>query len=867
VAGQTAANPRNDNAELVDTLRKILEHERRLGFADRAVQGGLEQFVDRWLTRWPSHERGAAEQLARPLTNYRAMDQARRQRAIAAALDLAQLPLARQADQPPLLLGEDSDHLLRLGAERTVRVALPPSGELIRPPRPPDVAAEPPDTARPDALADPRPRARAPALRAPKVSPVRDAATSIGETVEAGLINLKGVGPANAERFRKLGVETIRDLLYHFPRRHLDYRSARLIRDLSFEEYETILVTIWGVKVENRPGGLVVIRAILADESGTSEAVWFRRKDYLSRDLIAGQTIVVSGECRLVGGRPVFKDPDWEVFSGEDTVHTNRLVPVYPLVEGLNGRLVRRVAKQAVDRYAGQLIDYLPVALRDDNNLIELSAAIANAHFPDSDESLRAARRRLAFDELLVVQLGLLARRRNAELGERAPELAGGESEVQAFLAVLPFRLTDAQARALAQVRSGLSSSRPMGLLLEGDVGSGKTVVAAAGAVQVVSNGFQAAIMAPTEILAEQHYRTLGNLFGLLGPAGPRLTLLTGSIKGSERRQRYAEIASGEADVVVGTQALVQEGLAFARLGLVVVDEQHRFGVAQRSTLRQKGYNPHVLVMTATPIPRTLALTLYGDLDLAIIDELPPGRQTIKTRHLPPSERPRAYEFLRREVAAGHQAFIICPLVEESDKSDARAATAEYERLQREVFPDLRLGLLHGRLKAADKEAVMRQFQRGDLDAIVSTAVVEVGIDVPNATVMLIEGANRFGLAQLHQFRGRVGRGSAQSYCLLISDTPSEAADKRLAALESINDGFALAMEDLKMRGPGEFFGTRQSGLPDLKMAQLSDVVVIEQARSAAIKLYEVDPQLAEPAHRALRQMVTRFWQGQLDLN
>jgi len=452
-------------------------------------------------------------------------------------------------------------------------------------------------------------------------------------------------------------------------------------------------------------------------------------------------------------------------------------------------------------------------------------------------------------------------------LGDPSPVLAEGEENVQAFLQSLPFWLTPGQAQALNEIRQRLASARPMSLLLEGDVGSGKTVVAAAAAVQVAANGHQSAIMAPTEILAEQHIHTLQRLLAGLGESAPRVALLTGSVKGAERRQTYADIRDGKVAIVAGTQALLQEGLEFARLGFVVIDEQHRFGVAQRGILRQKGYNPHVLVMTATPIPRTLALTLHGELDLVIIDELPPGRLTIKTRHLSPTERPKAYEFLRREVKAGHQAFVICPLVEESDRSEARAATVEYERLQNEIFPDLRLGLLHGRMKSSDKDAVMRQFQRADYDVLVTTSVVEVGIDVANATVMLIEGANRFGLAQLHQFRGRVGRGPDQSYCLLISDTPSPSADVRLDALEQNNDGFALAEIDLTQRGPGEFYGTRQSGLPDLKMANFADVRLLERARDAAIDIVEDDPRLTAPEHRLLRQMVERFWQGQVDLN
>jgi ATP-dependent DNA helicase RecG len=852
VANPSATVASSDRSAAIDRLRRILELEQRRGCDDKAVIGGVQRFLTNWVANWLGEDRGWAEQVSASLGSYASVSQPMRKR-------LIDVTLSRLVDGP----GAGPGHSPPVTSGYSPAIASPSSLVTMVPgsvgPEPKPVTVTPP-LARPDPS-----RPKSSVILDQSRPPATDA--RVDSALDEPIDRVKGVGAANSDRFAKLGVATVRDLLYLFPRRHLDYRSARLIRDLTFEGFETILASVWRVKVDQKPGGLLVIRVILADESGTAETVWIRRKDYVSKDLPIGKLVVMSGECRLVGGRPVFKDPDWEAYVGEDTIHTARLVPVYPLVEGLNGRYVRRITKQAVDQYAGLVLDPLPAQVRSRQSLLDLPSAIAQAHFPDTDELKDAARRRLAFDELLVIQIGLQTRRRARVLGDPSPVLAEGDETVQAFLNSLPFQLTGDQARALNDVRQRLASPIPMSLLLQGDVGSGKTVVAAAAAIQVAANGYQTAIMAPTEILAEQHLTTFQQLLSGLGEGTPRVALLTGSVKGAERRQVYADLRDGKVAIVAGTQALLQEGLEFARLGLVVIDEQHRFGVSQRGVLRQKGYNPHVLVMTATPIPRTLALTLHGDLDLVSIHELPPGRQMIKTRHLQPTERVKAYEFVRREVKSGHQAFVICPLVEETGNNEAKAATVEYERLKAEVFPNLRLGLLHGRMKPTDKDSVMRQFKRGDYDILVATSVVEVGIDVPNATVMLIEGANRFGLAQLHQFRGRVGRGKDQSYCLLISDTPGGAGDFRLTALEESNDGFRLAEVDLEQRGPGEFFGTRQSGLPDLKMATFADTRLLERARDAAIEMVDGDPRLNAPEHRLLRQMVEKFWQGQVDLN
>jgi len=530
--------------------------------------------------------------------------------------------------------------------------------------------------------------------------------------------------------------------------------------------------------------------------------------------------------------------------------------------------------KPAIDQWAWQLEDFLPADMRDRLKLLGLIEAIHQAHYPEDDTKKNAARRRLAFDELFLLQLGVLNKKRHWQESQPGVPIDVDRPELNTFLDSLPYKLTAAQNRSLQQILSDLKKSRPMSRLLQGEVGSGKTVVATAALVLTMCDGYQGALMAPTEILAEQHFKTINNLLSQIGQREGEgniyrytgflsrpltIALLIGDLTHLKKQKVQERIASGEINLVIGTHALIQKSVKFHKLGLVVIDEQHRFGVEQRSALRQKGINPHVLVMTATPIPRTLALTLYGDLDLSVIEELPPGRQVIKTKWLRPDQRESAYHFLRQQIQNGRQAFVICPLVEESEAIQAKAAVAEYEQLT-EVFPDLRLGLLHGRMSSEEKDKVMQRFNARDLDILVSTPVVEVGIDVPNATVMLIESADRFGLSQLHQFRGRVGRGLEQSYCMLMAESPSEIGKQRLDLIEKIHNGFILAEEDLKLRGPGEFFGTRQSGLPDLKMARLSDVALLELARDEASKLFHADPNLEQSENHPLAVELGRVW-------
>ena len=526
--------------------------------------------------------------------------------------------------------------------------------------------------------------------------------------------------------------------------------------------------------------------------------------------------------------------------------------------------------KTAVTDWALRVPEPLPEPIRQRRKLYTLPQAIQQTHFPDSHEALHRGRKRLIFDELFLLQLGMQGKRRQWQSHPGIPLTASME-DLRPFYESLSFQLTKAQQRVIKEITSDMLRNVPMNRLLQGDVGSGKTIVAAAAMLTAVKAGTQTALMAPTEILAEQHFQGLS---GQLQPLGVEVDLLTGSIPAAEKATIYERLASGETRVVIGTHALIQEAVTFQKLGLAVIDEQHRFGVEQRGALRGKGVetsqgqpNPHLLVMSATPIPRTLALSLYGDLDLSILDEMPPGRQEIKTTWLNSAQRERAYSFVRRQVEEGRQAYIIYPLVEESDKIDAKAAVEEYERLQTQVFPDLKLGLIHGRLKASEKEEAMRAFHAGETNILVSTSVIEVGVDVPNSTMIVIEGANRFGLAQLHQFRGRVGRGEYQSYCLLIADTESADAEDRLSALTQTNDGFVLAEKDLEIRGPGEFFGRRQSGLPELKLASLLDMNTLEIAREEAIALFDHDPNLELPEHEFLKERVAQFWHDAADMS
>jgi ATP-dependent DNA helicase RecG len=577
-------------------------------------------------------------------------------------------------------------------------------------------------------------------------------------------------------------------------------------------------------------------------------------------------SISVSGRIEQYLGRLVMNNPEWEPVEVEN-LNTNRIVPVYSLTADITQKWLRRQMNQVVTFWAPRTVDPLPQSVRESAHLKDLGVALAQAHFPDSQDQLKAARERLAFDEIFYLQMGVQRQKRDWQ-SATARTFEVGDDWLSARIASLPYELTGAQTRVIGHLRDDLKAGRPMNRLLQGDVGSGKTIVAALAVAMVNQSGAQAAIMAPTSILAEQHYRSFQSL--LTREAGAdgylrqeQVRLLVGDTSASERGEILASLASGDVQVLIGTHALIEEPVQFKDLQLTVIDEQHRFGVEQRAALRSKGSNPHLLVMTATPIPRSLALTLYGDLDLAVMDEMPAGRQPVSTHVLTPRERERAYSLIHAQVANGRQVFIVYPLIEESEKSEQKAAVEEHARLQKEIFPSLRLALLHGRMKPDDKDAVMAQFRDGMFDILVSTTVIEVGVDVPNATLMLIEGADRFGLAQLHQLRGRVGRGGGESFCLLIPDHEDDVENERLQAMVQTTDGFVLAELDLKQRGPGEFLGTRQAGYASpLKMASLTDVALIEKAREQAQQVFAADPELSAPEHAKLNEAVQRFWVG-----
>ncbi|MCC6790595.1 MAG: ATP-dependent DNA helicase RecG [Thermomicrobiales bacterium] len=679
---------------------------------------------------------------------------------------------------------------------------------------------------------------------------------------ESPITELPRVGEAVAKKLANLHVARIIDLLNLSPRRHIDYtRTVKIGSIIGFGQREEVTVRGEILDLKEIPGpGSTRVTIRLGDDTGWVRITWFN--SYIARQIQPGMQIAVSGLLDKGYGPPSFTNPEWEIVGGP-SLSTGRLTPVYPLTQGIAQKTMRSLTRAALDATANTLLDPLPADIRDRERLVSLPNAFESLHYPDTWGDLEAAQTRLAFDNLLLLQLGLIARKQQRATSTGVA-LTIDRALLTAFEAQLPFELTRAQRAALSEILSDLGRRQPMARLLQGDVGSGKTAVAAAATLIAVASGYQVAVMAPTEILAEQHFHNFQGLLAGLDEAHiPSVALLTGSTRAKDRRDILPRVESGELDILVGTHALIQETVAFKRLGLAVIDEQHRFGVRQRSNLPGKadGAQPHILSMTATPIPRTLNMVLNGDMDVSIIDELPPGRIPVETRRYVGAERALAYQLVRQEVGKGHQVFVICPLVEESEMSEQKAAVAEAERLRIEVFPDYRIATLHGRMSGREKDRIMTAFRDHEFDVLVSTSVIEVGIDVPNATVMLIEGADRFGLSQLHQFRGRVGRGGARSYCLLLADESSPDGEARLELMVETNDGFTLAEKDLELRGPGDFLGTRQSGLPEMTWIDGSfDTRLLDRARLAAESILAADPTLERPEHRELKRRLDALW-------
>jgi ATP-dependent DNA helicase RecG len=820
-------------------LHKFLKLETERNYDNRAVVGGMERMLEPWEAEARANilPEEVVQVVVTRLREYPALGPDGR----AKSLD-------NLWQQLQSLTGETLPPLPIQVPERAVEA--PPKSEPVTP-SPLESSLPPAELV--ETLA--QPTEGKPEKRKPPASSSPPAALNASITV------LPGVGPRHGQTLSRLGLRTLGDMLYYFPRRYDDYSKLKPINRLWYGEDVTVIGIVESVTTRTiRSGRLQVVEAVISDGTGSLRITWFN--PYIAKRIRNGMQVSVSGKIEQYLGRLVMNNPEVEPVD-QQNLHTNRIVPVYPLTANITQRWLRRLMFQVVSYWASRIQDILPESIRQSADLASLPTALLQAHFPDSWDQLKAARYRLAFDEIFLLQSGVLRQKRawqnrNARIFDITDEWLDEQ------VARLPFRLTAAQQRALQDVRHDLSSGRPMNRLLQGDVGSGKTVIAALGIAMLARHGAQSALMAPTSILAEQHYRSLLRLLseigGVLRPE--QIRSMIGSTPDAEKRLIRDGLASGEIKVVVGTHALIEDPITFADLQLAVIDEQHRFGVEQRALLRSKGDNPHLLVMTATPIPRSLALTIYGDLDLSLMDEMPPGRQIIETQVFYPRERERAYTLIRSQIAEGHQAFIIYPLVEESENSEALAAVEEYTHLQKEIFPHQKLALLHGRMRPEEKDSVMTQFRDGDVQILVSTSIVEVGVDISNATVMLIEGANRFGLAQLHQFRGRVGRGPAKAYCILIPDTPDTAENDRLAAMVETNDGFVLAERDLEQRGPGEFLGTRQAGYSELRMASITDIHLIEKARRQAQAIFEEDPDLTQPEHEPLAIALNRFWGG-----
>ncbi len=686
---------------------------------------------------------------------------------------------------------------------------------------------------------------------------------------------LKGVGPKRAFFLGKLNIQTLEDLLYFIPFRYEDRAKIKKISQVESGKIETIVGEVMAVSLsETARRRLKIVEIAVSDQSGVIKAKWFNQQ-FLKTYFKRGDRIMLSGPVKMnyYGGRSLeMESPVYERVGAHDTqLHMDRIVPVYHETKGLTSKQIRILMKQVLDQFGHQIPELLPLEMIQKYQMPSLSEAIMKVHFPEKEMALNLlnagrspAHQRLIFDELFILQTGLALRKKGVSDRRPGIQFHIQESTLTPFRALLPFALTRAQEKVFLEIKKDMSQGDVMNRLIQGDVGSGKTLVALMSILIALENQYQTALMAPTEILAEQHFFYLKPYLETLGKS---ILLITSDMRKKEKEEVITRIREGQCDLVVGTHALIQKGVLFKKLGLAVVDEQHKFGVLQRATLAEKGRQPDLLIMTATPIPRTLGLTLYGDLNISVIDELPPGRMPVRTRLYYGKQRQQAYGFIREEIKKGHQAFVVCPLVDESEKMDLKAAIALLSEFKEQIFPEFNIGLLHGKMTREEKESVMLSFKSGKMDILVATTVVEVGIDIPNATVMAIEHAERFGLSQLHQLRGRVGRGRVQSYCLMIAEYPiSNEGKRRLNAMLSTTDGFKISEEDLAIRGPGEFFGTQQSGLPVLRIANLiRDADLLDSARDAAFEWVARHPALDDNESKMVRAFLERKWGGKLE--
>lgn len=684
-------------------------------------------------------------------------------------------------------------------------------------------------------------------------------------TLSVSIQYLKGVGPRRAKLFGSFGIKTLEDILYYFPRRYEDRTSFTTINELKEGQTQTIKAVIQAKK-ERRAFSrrrFSILEVEVADATGKAYCVWFNQP-YLKDYFKLGSTLVLNGKIERYAGKLQINSPEFEFISEsqDESLNIGRIVPVYSLPSGITQRYFRKILKSVLDENLPRINDFLPYDLRSRSNLMNLAKAFISIHFPQDLEMQKEAHTRLSFEEFFLFQLPLALRKsKNKQKHGIAHKVEG--KLAQGFISKLLFKLTAAQEKVLNEIKSDMAKPQPMQRLLQGDVGSGKTVVATIASLMAIQGGHQAAFMVPTEVLARQHFEKISSQVSVARCQGKEVNigLLTSSANKKEKEKIYREVKEGKIDLLIGTHALLEESVQFSNLGLVVIDEQHKFGVGQRALLPQKGSNPDVLIMTATPIPRTLSITLYGDLDISVINELPEGRLPVKTVYCNEDNKLKAYDIAKSQLKRGYQAYIIYPVIEESYALDIAGAKKMYEELKNGAFREFKLGLIHGRQKQKEQDDVMSRFKEGELHCLVATTVLEVGIDIPNATCMIIEHAERFGLAQLHQLRGRVGRGKAESFCILISNPETEEAKKRMEVITRYSDGFSIAEEDLKIRGPGEFFGRRQSGLAELKIANpLTQMQLLKKAREEAIRLIDVDPDLQLKQNHLLKEeLLHRF--------